>query len=224
MARVRHYSPRTEDCYVHWATRYILFHGKRHPCDRGAAEIDSFLTDLAVRGHVSSSTQTQALNALIFLYTQVLHLEVGRLDAVRARRARRLPVVLTPDEVRRVLEAVQGGTGVFRLTADLLYGCGLPLLECCQLRVKDVDLSRGQVLVRQGKGDKTALSCCRVPCGPRWKNRSALAPHFTSAIWAAALGRVALPDALDVQSPRPAIPVRLPPTVPRPVYWPEGAA
>jgi integrase len=179
VARVRHYSPRTEDCYVHWATRYILFHGKRHPCDRGAAEIDSFLTDLAVRGHVSSSTQTQALNALIFLYTQVLHLEVGRLDAVRARRARRLPVVLTPDEVRRVLEAVQGGTGVFRLTADLLYGCGLPLLECCQLRVKDVDLSRGQILVRQGKGDKDRVVMLPRTVRDRLRERvgARAAPH-----------------------------------------------
>ena len=140
---------------------YILFHGKRHPRELGAAEVEQFLTDLAVRGHVSASTQNQALNALVFLYTQVLGMELGRVDAVRARRPKRLPVVLAPEEVQRVLARIQGAGGVFLLMAQLLYGCGLRLMECCRLRVKDVSLERGQVVGarrqrRQGPGGDAA--------------------------------------------------------------------
>jgi integron integrase len=152
--RVRHYALRTEECYVQWIRRFILHHHKRHPRDLGAAEVEQFLTHLAVTGRVSASTQNQALNALLFLYTHVLEIDLGRLDAVRARRGKRLPTVLSPDEVARVLQQVKGGNGVFQLMARLLYGCGLRLQECCQLRVKDVDLPRGQILVRAGKGDK----------------------------------------------------------------------
>ena len=152
--RVRHYALATEACYVQWVKHYILFHGKRHPRELGAAEVEQFLTDLAVRGHVSASTQNQALNALVFFYTQVLGMELGRVDAVRARRPKRLPVVLAPEEVQRVLARIQGAGGVFLLVAQLLYGCGLRLMECCRLRVKDVSLERGQVVVRGGKGDK----------------------------------------------------------------------
>jgi integrase len=127
--RVRHYSRRTEDCYVHWARRFILFHHKRHPRSMGAAEVEQFLTHLAVEEHVSASTQNQALNALLFLYTQVLDIDLGRLDAVRARRGKRLPVVLSVEEVRRVLEHVRGASGLFRLMARLLYGCGLRVMR-----------------------------------------------------------------------------------------------
>ncbi len=109
--RLRHYSPRTETCYVDWAERYIRFHRLRHPNTMGAAEIEMFLTDLAVRGHVSASTQNQGFNALLFLYQQVLGIELPRLDAVRARRPKRLPTVLSPEEVRQLLEAVRGGGG-----------------------------------------------------------------------------------------------------------------
>lgn len=132
--RVRHYSPRTEDCYVQWAIRFIRFHGRRHPRDLGAAEVERFLTDLAVNGHVAASTQNQALNALVFLYKQVLEIDLGRFDAVRARRGKRLPVVLAVEEVRRVLDKIEGADGVFRLMAQLLYGCGLRVMECCTLR------------------------------------------------------------------------------------------
>jgi hypothetical protein len=106
--RVRHYSPRTEACYLHWVRQFILFHGKRHPRELGAAEVEQFLTHLAVQGHVSASTQNQALNALVFLYKQVLEIDLGPFEAVRARRAKRLPVVLAPEEVAAVLEQVQG--------------------------------------------------------------------------------------------------------------------
>ena len=121
-ARVRHYSPRTEHCYVEWIIRYIRCHGLRHPNTMGGAEIEMFLTDLAVRGQVSASTQNQAFNALLFLYQQVLGIELPRLDAVRARRPKRLPTVLSAEDVRQLLEAVRGGDGVFRLMAGLLYG------------------------------------------------------------------------------------------------------
>lgn len=142
--RVRHYSPRTEACYLHWARQFILFHGKRHPRDLAAAEVEQFLTHLAVHQRVSASTQNQALNALVFLYQQVLEIDLGRFEAVRARRPKRLPVVLAPDEVAAVLAGVDGGDGVFRLMARLLDGCGLRLQECCRLRVKDIESSRGQ--------------------------------------------------------------------------------
>src|SRR5262245_58823840 len=152
--RVRHYSLRTEDAYVDWVKRFILFHNKRHPLEMGTAQINAFLTHLAVNGQVSASTQNQAFHALLFLYQQVLDIDLGRLDAVRARRPRRLPVVLAPEEVASVLPHVQGAGGAFRLMAQLLYGSGLRLMECCRLRVKDVDLARGQIVVRAGKGNK----------------------------------------------------------------------
>ncbi len=152
--RVRQFSPRTEDCYVSWAERFIRFHDLRHPNTMGAPEIERFLSDLAANGHVAASTQNQAFHALLFLYQEVLGIELPRLDALRARRPRRLPTVLSPEEVRRVLEAVEGGDDVYRLMARLLYGAGLRRQECCQLRVHDLDLRRYQLTVRHGKGGK----------------------------------------------------------------------
>jgi Phage integrase, N-terminal SAM-like domain len=122
--RVRHYSPRTEECYVEWTTRFIRFHGLRHPNTMGAAEIEMFLTDLAVNGHVSASTQNQAFCALLFLYQEVLGIGLPRLDALRARRPKRLPTVLGAEEVRELLDAVRGGEGVFRTVASLLLRGG----------------------------------------------------------------------------------------------------
>jgi integron integrase len=154
--RARHYSRRTEDAYVSWSRRYVLFNGKRHPAEMGAPEITRFLTSLAVEGRVAASTQNQALGALLFLYREVLGLDVPWLDGlVRAKRPQRLPVVLTRDEVRAVLERVEG---VPRLMTYLLYGAGLRLLECCRLRVQDVDFAANQVIVRGGKGDKDRVT------------------------------------------------------------------
>jgi len=154
--RLRRYSRRTEEVYVAWARRFILFHGKRHPSELGAPEVTGFLTSLAVDGHVAASTQNQALSALLFLYREVLDVELPWLDnVVRARRPQRLPVVLTRDEVRAVLQQTEG---VPRLMACLLYGAGLRVLECCRLRVQDVDLASNQVLVRGGKGDKDRMT------------------------------------------------------------------
>jgi len=127
--RARHYSRRTEGAYVAWIRRYILFHDKRHPTDMGAPEITRFLSSLAVEGNVAASTQNQALSALLFLYRDVLEVELPWLDGiVRAKRPQRLPVVLTRDEVRAVLRRLEGAP---RLMAYLLYGAGLRLLECC---------------------------------------------------------------------------------------------
>jgi integron integrase len=150
--RARHYSRRTEKAYVAWIRRYILFHGKRHPSEMGAAEVTQYLSSLAVQGHVAASTQNQALSALLFLYRAVLEQDLPWLDdVVRARRPVRLPVVLTRDEVRAVIRQLRGTS---RLMAILLYGAGLRLLECARLRVKDVDFGRSQLIVRGGKGDK----------------------------------------------------------------------
>ncbi len=150
--RVRHYSLRTEDCYADWVKRFILFHGKRHPLEMGAAEINAFLTHLAVDGRVAASTQNQAFSALLFLYQKVLEVDPGRIaGAVRAERPKRLPVVLTRDEVRAVLGRLDG---VPRLVGLLLYGSGLRILDALRLRVHDVDLARMELLIRHGKGGK----------------------------------------------------------------------
>lgn len=152
--RLRLYSPRTEKCYVEWAERFIRFHGLRHPNSMGAAEVELFLTDLAVQHHVSASTQNQALFALLFLYQQVLGIQLPRLDAIRAKRPKRLPLVLSPAEIRQFLDAVEGGEGLYRLMTRLIYGTGLRRLECCQVRVHDLDRRRHQLIVRHGKGGK----------------------------------------------------------------------
>jgi hypothetical protein len=148
--RLRHYSRRTELAYVSWIRRFVLFHGKRHPSDLGAAEVTAFLTHLATNRKVSASTQNQALAALLFLYTTVLTVKLPWLDGlVRAKRPPRLPVCLEREEVFAILEAMHG---VPKLMATLLYGSGLRLIECCQLRVKDLDFAKRQILVRSGLG------------------------------------------------------------------------
>ena len=154
--RVKHYSIRTEDQYVFWIRRFIHFHGKRHPRDMGAPEVEAFLSDLAVNGRVAASTQNQALSALLFLYREVLEVRLPWLDNItRAKPSQRLPVVLTPAEVRAVLERMDGVHG---LMARLLYGTGMRLMECVRLRVKDVDFGRNEILIRDGKGAKDRVT------------------------------------------------------------------
>ncbi len=154
--RVKHYSIRTESCYTDWIRRYILFHGKRHPKEMGALEVESFLTHLAVKGRVSASTQNQAKSALLFLYREVLQQELDWLKNVtQAKTPQRLPVVLTISEVQAVLAHLQGSHG---LLGALLYGAGLRLMEAVRLRVKDVDFSRREILVRDGKGAKDRVT------------------------------------------------------------------
>ncbi len=147
--RVRGYSLRTEEAYVGWIRRFILHQGTRHPADMGAAEVSAFLTWLAVEQDVAPSTQNQALGALLFLYREVLGRDLGSLAPVRARKPRRLPVVLSVSETQALLAEL---TGTSSLVAGLLYGSGLRLLEALRLRVKDLDFARREVLVRDGKG------------------------------------------------------------------------
>jgi integron integrase len=157
--RARHYSLRTEDTYLGWVKRFILFHGKRHPRDMGLQEVQQFLSHLAVAGHVAASTQSQALSAILFLYQQVLKQDIGWLhDIVRAKQPQRLSVVLTQDEVAKVLRQLSGVTWIM---GTLLYGAGLRLLECLRLRVKDLDFSYHQIVVRDGKGQKDRVSMLR---------------------------------------------------------------
>ncbi|MEO8377577.1 MAG: integron integrase [Candidatus Sumerlaeota bacterium] len=154
--RTKHYSYRTEQAYLGWVRRFVLFHGKKHPDQLGGPEIEQFLTHLAVKRSVSASTQNQALSALLFLYQEVLGLSIPWLDnVVRARRSTRLPVVLTRTEVRAVLSRLRGEPW---LVANLLYGSGLRLLEALRLRVKDIDLIQRRLLVRDAKGAKDRIT------------------------------------------------------------------
>jgi integron integrase len=161
--RLRHLSPRTEEAYLGWMRRYHEFNGRRDPARFGAEQVTAFLSQLVSERDVSASTQNQALSALLFLYREVLGIDLPWLDdLVRAQRPARLPVVLSRDEVRAVLRAMDGTP---QLMTALLYGAGLRLLECCQLRVKDLDFDRSQIIVREGKGDKDRMAL--LPIGLR---------------------------------------------------------
>lgn len=150
--QLKHFSIRTERAYSAWIKRFILFYDKRHPQEMGGAEVEQFLTHLAVAGDVAASTQNQALSALLFLYREVLGTDLPWMESVvRAKRPQRLPVVLTEDEVRRLLSRLDGRDW---LMASLLYGTGMRLMECVRLRVKDVDFARNEIIVRDGKGGK----------------------------------------------------------------------
>lgn len=193
--RLKHYSIRTEQQYVQWARRFILFHDKRHPRELGAAEVEAFLTHLAVEGNVAAATQNQALSALLFLYREVLEINLPWLDnVVRAKRPARLPVVLTRQEVTAVLDRMSGTYG---LLARLLYGTGMRLMEVIRLRVKDVDFSRAEIVVRDGKGGKdrvTMLPQSLVPpLQAHLRERRAL---FEDDL-AKGMASVYLPDALE---------------------------
>ena len=200
--RARHYSLRTEQAYVDWIRRFILFHGKRHPRELGEKEITSFLTDLAAHHHVAASTQNQALSALLFLYQQFFERKLGRLDsALRSTRPPRVPVVLTRAEVRTLLAHV---TPPYRLIADLIYGSGLRLLEALRLRVKDIDFGYGRVVVRDGKGMKDRVTM--LPGRLRQPLREHLDHVRTMHERDRALGfgSVYLPDALGRKYPNAA--------------------
>ena len=193
--RTRHYSYMTEKAYVHWTKRYIFFHNKRHPAEMGEAEIARFLSSLATDGQVSASTQNQAFNALLFLYKEVLGKKIGLIEGVvRAKRPLRLPVVLTKDEVKKVIDHMNG---VPRLMAVLLYGAGLRLMECCRLRIKDIDFSRNEIVIRAGKGDKDRHTMLPTAI------KESLSRHIETVRCQhrgdieKGLGRVALPNALE---------------------------
>ena len=200
--RVRHYSIRTEDVYVKWVRDYVRFHGLRHPAEMGAAEVEQFLSHLAVRRQVSASTQNQALSALLFLYKHVLRIELPWLDdVVRAKRPERLPVVLTREETQRLLALLEGEVA---LVAGLLYGAGLRLMEAVRLRVKDVDFARREILVRDGKGMKDRVTLLpQAVVVPLQLHLEQVAALHRSDL-AAGFGEVYLPFALARKYPRAA--------------------
>lgn len=204
LLRLRHYSRNTEECYVQWARRFILFNRLRHPRTMGAAEVEQFLGDLATRGRVSASTQNQAFNALLFFYREVLKIDLGQIQAVRARRGKRLPVVLAPEEVQRVLGHIDGADGLFSLMARLLYGCGLRVHECCTLRVRDIDPARGQIAVRAGKGNKDRVVMLPRSVRPDLEKQLAARRVVHERDLARGVARVELPDALERKYPRAA--------------------
>ncbi len=200
--RLRHYSRRTEEAYTYWIRRFIVHHGKRHPNDLGAEQVASFLSWLAVRQHVSASTQNQALCALLFLYKEVIRKELPDLPAIpRARQPERVPVVLARDEVSRLLDQMEG---VEWLIVALLYGGGLRLQECLNLRVKDIDFARNQIVVRRGKGQKDRFTV--LPAALRSKVEAHLVVVKQRHVrdLAEGFGRAVLPEALARKYPNAA--------------------
>jgi integrase len=167
----------------------------------GRPEIEQFLTHLAVEGRVAASTQTQALCALLLLYKHVLQIQLPSLDAVRAKRPKRLPVVLSRDEVRRLLAAVDGAHGAHRLMAGIMYGSGLRLMECCRLRVKDVDFERRQLIIREGKGDKDRAVPLPDSLSAGLRRQIAWRDELHAADLSRGLGRVDMPTALERKFP-----------------------
>jgi integron integrase len=197
--RSRHYSRRTEETYCHWVKRFIYFHNVRHPAEMAEAEINAFLTHLAVKEKVSASTQNQALSALLFLYRHVIGREVGELgEVIRDRKPTRLPVVMTREEVKAVLANLSADKW---LMASLLYGAGLRLMECLRLRVQDIDFSRNEILVRDGKGAKDRITMLpesvKAPLQEHLKKVMAIHERDLADGW----GRVLMPDALDRKYP-----------------------
>ena len=198
--RVRHYSIRTEQAYVDWCRRFILWHDKRHPRDMGAADVEAFLTHLAVERNVSASTQNQAKAALLFLYKEVLGMELAWLDnLVRAQPSRRLPVVLTPSEVRALLGELNG---TMWLVVSLLYGTGMRLLEGLRLRVKDVEFVRREIVVREGKGNKDRVTVLPENLIAPLQEQIARAKRVHDQDLKAGFGEVFMPDALARKYPR----------------------
>jgi integron integrase len=184
---------------VGWIKRFILFHGKRHPRDMGGQEVQQFLSHLAVAGHVAASTQSQALSAVLFLYQQVLKQDIGWLDdVVRAKKPQRFPVVLTQDVVKTVLAHLSGTTWIM---ATLLYGAGLRLLECLRLRVKEVDFTYNQIVVRAGKGRKDRVTMLPQQVkGPLQRHLHDVRQMHEQDVQAEA-GHVYLPYALERKYP-----------------------
>ena len=200
--RTLHYSMRTEDVYADWARRFIVFHDKRHPKGMGAPEVEAFLTHLAVERKVSASTQNQAKAALLFLYKQVLGIDLPWLaEIVTAKASRRLPVVLTQREVRDLLLQLDG---TMELVASLLYGTGMRVLEALRLRVKDIEFERREIIVREGKGSKDRVTVLPENLIAPLQTQLQIARTRHAQDLAAGLGAVHMPDALAVKYPKSA--------------------
>lgn len=198
--RVKHLSLRTEEGYVQWYRRFVIYHGKRHPGGMGGVEISDFLTHLAVERKLSASTQNQALNALVFLYREVLRQDPGKIEALRARRVERLPVVLTQGEVKRLLDRLRDTDE--GLLVRLLYGCGLRIAEALALRVKDVDMEGGKVEVRGGKGDKDRVLTLPKALLAGLQRQREWSRRVYDADRADGLPGVYVPDSVALKSPR----------------------
>ena len=197
--RFKHYSIRTEQSYISWIKRFILFHQKRHPRDMGADEVTRFLTDLAVRGNVTASTQNQALNAILFLYRDVLTIDLPWMDGIpRAKKPSRLPVVFTRTEVKSLLAQLDG---TLWLMASLIYGSGMRLMECVRLRVKDVDFHYKQLMIRDAKGQKDRVTMLPESLIEPLRNHLVRIKARHEQDLREGYGSVYLPHALDRKSP-----------------------
>ncbi len=197
--RARHYSRRTEEAYVRWLRRFVLFHGRRHPAELGPDDVGRFLSSLAEKSRVSAATQNQAASALLFFYRHVLQIPVGPIyEVVRAKSPRRLPVVLTRDEVRAMLAGLRSSS---RLVAAILYGSGLRLLECLRLRVKDVDFGAGEIRVRRGKGGQDRVTLLPVTVRTDLQTHLSRVREQHRRDLARGAGFVELPNALDRKLP-----------------------
>ncbi len=198
----KHYSIRTEQCYLQWIKRFILFHNKKHPDNMGAAEVEQFLTYLAVKLEVAASTQNQALNAIVFLYKQVLEKELGKMaNIARAKRPQRLPTVFSKEEMMRLLPHLNG---LGELPNKLIYGTGMRIMECLRLRVQDIDFDRKQIAVRQGKGGKDRVTVLPPSLIPALKTRLESGYHLHRQDLANGHGEVYLPYALQRKFPHAA--------------------
>lgn len=198
--RLKHFSLKTEKSYVHYIRDFILFHNKQHPKDMGADEIRAYLSHLAIERHVAASTQTVALSALLFLYRQVLQIELPYIDEIeRAKRPERLPVVFTRSEVKQILTHLDG---VEHLIASLLYGSGLRLMECLRLRVKDIDVEYQQITVRNGKGAKDRVTMLPTSTLEPLRQQLQKARSLHQQDLALGYGAVELPDALERKYPK----------------------
>jgi integron integrase len=199
LMRLRHYSLRTEEAYIGWIRRYILFHDKRHPRELDEKHVSEFLSNLAIKGHVAAATQNQALNALLFLYKEVLQRELGFVgNVLRVKRPPKAPVVLSPSEVRTVLSQLDGQ---YRMMAQLLYGSGLRLLECLRLRVKDVDLHYRHITVRDPKGGRERKTMLPVSLAAPLRQHLEKVRARHQHDLADGFGSVYLPGALERKTP-----------------------
>lgn len=197
--RIRHYSRRTEKAYIYWIRQFILFHNKRHPLEMGKAEVESYLSWLAEKRNVAAATQNQALNAILFLYRDVLDVDIGRLEGVtRAKKPKRLPVVLSRGEVKCILDSMEGTP---RLVASLLYGAGLRLLDGLRLRVQDIDFAGNELLIRDGKGGKDRRTMLPQSLTPLLKSHLEHVRQQHANDLAQGYGSTLLPHALERKYP-----------------------
>ena len=196
--RLKHYSYRTEQTYVNWIVRYILFHDKRHPKEMGVTEVEAFLSHLAVVDNVAASTQNQALSALLFLYKFVLEQELPSVDALRAKKSRYLPTVLTKEEIQDIIQRL---SGEHKLLVQLLYGTGLRLTEVLSLRIKDLDFSQQQIVVRDTKGHESRVTMMPTSLAPFLQEHLTRTRYLHERDLEQGYGNVYLPFALNRKYP-----------------------